>query len=255
MMTRKRIGILGCGAIGGTLVRSVMETPSLELAFVFSRDEKRFAQFPPGVGITSEAAVLVHPADLIVEAAHAELVKTMALRIVEKSDLMIFSVTALADDEFRDKLERTAVRHGHSIFIPHGAIIGMDGLVDGGPTVQSVTITTTKSPASLGLPPQEYKVVYEGSTRGACAKFPRNVNVHATIALCGIGFDRTVSRIVADPAVSTNSHLLEIRGDGYKFKIEVSSEAGGKVSGAYMLQSAIGALRRVSNRHGGLQFV
>jgi aspartate dehydrogenase len=81
------------------------------------------------------------------------------------------------------------------------------------------------------------------------------VNVHATIALCGIGFDRTVSRIVADPAVSTNSHLLEIGGDGYKFKIEVSSEAGGKVSGAYMLQSAIGALRRVANRHGGLQFV
>jgi aspartate dehydrogenase len=254
-MTRKRIGILGCGAIGGALVRSVLETPSLALAFVYSRNEKRFAEFPPGIATTVDAAVLMHPTDLVIEAAHADLVKAMALRIVEKSDLMIFSVTALADDEFREKLEHTAMHHRHNVFIPHGAIIGMDGLIDGGSTVKSVTITTTKSPASLGLPSQEHKVVYEGSTRGACARFPRNVNVHATIALCGIGFDRTVSRIVADPTVSTNSHLLEIGGDGYKFKIEVSSEAGGKVSGAYMLHSAIGALNRVTNRHGGLQFV
>jgi aspartate dehydrogenase len=254
-MTRKRIGVLGCGAIGGALVRSIMETPSLELAFIFSRDEKRFGQFPPGSGTTSEAAVMMHSADLVVEAAHADLVRTLGLKLVKKSDLMIFSVTALADDAFREALEKAALHHGHNIFIPHGAIIGMDGLIDGGSTVKSVTITTTKSPASLGLPPQEYKVVYEGSTRGACAKFPRNVNVHATIALCGVGFDRTVSRIVADPAVSTNSHLLEIGGDGYRFKIEVNSEAGGKVSGAYMLQSAIGALRKVVNRDGGFQFV
>src|SRR3954469_15783302 len=121
-MNRKRIGILGCGAIGGALVRSVIETPSLELAFVFSGDEKRFAQFPPGTGTSSESAVFMHPTDLVVEAAHADLVKAMALRIVEKSDLMIFSVTALADDEFRDKLEHAAMHHRHNVFIPHGAI-------------------------------------------------------------------------------------------------------------------------------------
>jgi aspartate dehydrogenase len=254
-MTRKRIGIIGCGAIGAALARTVLDNSSLDLAFVYSRDEKRFAQFPPGMGITSEAAVLTHPADLIVEAAHADLVRALALRLVEKSDLLIFSVTALADDEFRDKLQHAAVHHGRNVFIPHGAIIGMDGLIDGGSTVRSVTITTTKSPASLGLPPQEHKIVYEGSTRGACAQFPRNVNVHATIALCGIGFDKTVSRIVADPAVSTNSHRLEIAGDGYNFKIEVSSEAGGKVSGAYTLQSAVSALQRLAQHGGGIRFL
>jgi aspartate dehydrogenase len=133
-------------------------------------------------------------------------------------------------------------------------MIGIDGLVDAGPTLKSVTVTTTKSPASLGLPPDKHTVVYQGPVRQACAKFPRNVNVHAAIALAGLGFDRTISRIVADPAVSTNSHLVEIEGTGYRFRIEVSSEAGGKVTGAYTPQSALGTLKRICRGGGGLRF-
>ena len=132
--------------------------------------------------------------------------------------------------------------------------MGIDGLADAGPTLTAVAVTTTKSPASLGLPPDSYKVVYEGPTREACAKFPRNVNVHAAVALAGLGFDRTVSRIVADPAVSTNSHLVEVEGTGYRFRIEVSSEAGGKVTGAYTPQSALSTLRRICRGQGGLRF-
>jgi len=126
--------------------------------------------------------------------------------------------------------------------------------VDAGPTLESVTVTTTKSPASLGLPPDELKVVYEGPVREACALFPRNVNVHAAIALAGLGFDRTLSRIVADPAVSTNRHVIDIKGNGYRFQIEVSSEAGGKVTGAYTPQSALGTLQRICHTGGGLRF-
>jgi aspartate dehydrogenase len=254
-MTRKRIGILGCGAIGAMLARSVLANPTLELAFVFSRTETRLKEFPERVRVTSPSELVSHSVDLVVEAAHSDLVKAVAIQLVRGADLMLFSVTALADDGFRDELQTAAMSAGHRIFLPHGAIVGIDGLVDAGPTLQSVTITTTKSPASLGLPPQEYKVVYEGPTRGACEKFPRNVNVHAMIALAGLGFDRTVSRIVADPKVNTNSHLVEVGGAGYRFKIEVSSEAGGKVTGAYTPQSAVSALERVCNGQGGFCFV
>jgi aspartate dehydrogenase len=78
--------------------------------------------------------------------------------------------------------------------------------------------------------------------------------VHASIALAGLGFDRTRSRIVSDPAVTTNSHLVEVAGDGYRFSIEVHSEAGGKVSGAYTPQSALSTLRRVCAGTGGIRF-
>jgi aspartate dehydrogenase len=209
---------------------------------------------PEACRVTSQADLFARSADLVVEAAHADLVKSVALRLVERSDVLLFSLTALADDAFRAALEQAAVSHGRKVFLPHGAILGLDGIVDAGPTLKSVTITTTKSPASLGLPPDAYKVVFEGPTRDACAKFPRNVNVHAATALAGLGFDRTVSRIVADPAVTTNSHLVEVEGSGYRFRIEVSSEAGGKVTGAYTPQSALSTLQRICRGKGGLRF-
>ena len=168
-MTVVRIGLLGCGSIGGFLARHVLAeaaTDAIELSYVYDVDEKRMQDIPPACRITEQADLFARPADLVVEAAHADLVKAVALRIVERSDLLLFSVTALADDAFRTALEQTAVKHGRKVFLPHGAIIGIDGLVDAGPTLKSVTVTTTKSPASLGLPPDKL----QGGLRGACPR-------------------------------------------------------------------------------------
>jgi aspartate dehydrogenase len=256
-MSKTRIGVLGCGAIGGFLARRLLsesDASPMELSYVFDKDEKRVIDFPAAFRVTGQADLYTRSADLVVEAAHADLLKEAALRVIERSDLLLFSITALADEAFRNALENVAVKHGRKIFLPHGAMIGLDGLMDAGSTLKSVSVTTTKSPASLGLPPDQYAVVYEGPVREACARFPRNVNVHAAIALAGLGFDRTVSRIVADPAVSTNSHLVDVKGTGYRFRIEVSSEAGGKVTGAYTPQSAFGTLQRICRSGGGLRF-
>jgi aspartate dehydrogenase len=256
-MARSRVGLLGCGSIGGFIARHVLADSAdqaIELSYVFDADEKKLLEIPQACRVTSRTDLFARRADLVVEAAHADLVKDVALRLVEHADLLLFSLTALADEAFRSALEQTAVAHGRKVFLPHGAILGLDGLVDAGPTLKSVTITTTKNPISLGLPPEAYKVVFEGPTREACAKFPRNVNVHAATALAGLGFDRTVSRIVADPAVTTNSHVVEAEGSGYRFRIEVSSEAGGKVTGAYTPQSALSTLQRICREKGGLRF-
>jgi aspartate dehydrogenase len=257
-MAAVRIGLLGCGSIGGFLAQHVLAegaADSIELSYVYDIDEKRLQSIPPSCRITGQEDLFARSVDLVVEAAHADLLKQVALRLVERSNLLLFSITSLADENFRVALEQTAIKHGRKVFLPHGAITGIDGLVDAGPTLKSVTVTTTKSPASLGLPPDRHQVVYQGPVREACMKFPRNVNVHAAIALAGLGFDRTISRIVADPAVSTNSHLVEIEGTGYRFKIEVTSEAAGKVTGAYTPQSALGTLRRICRGSGGLCLV
>jgi aspartate dehydrogenase len=256
-MNTVKIGLLGCGSIGGFLARYILAKgadDSIKLDYVFDVDEKRLQDIPSACRITKQVDLFSREADLVVEAAQASLLKEVALGIVEHSDLLLFSITALADDAFCAALEKTAVKSGRKVFLPHGAMIGIDGLADAGPTLKSVTVTTTKSPASLGLPPEKYAVVYEGPTREACGKFPKNVNVHAAIALAGLGFDLTTSRIIADPAVSTNSHLVEVEGTGYRFRIDVSSEAGGKVTGAYTPQSALGTLKRICNTGGGLRF-
>ncbi|MEM2905594.1 MAG: aspartate dehydrogenase domain-containing protein [Candidatus Bathyarchaeia archaeon] len=60
--------------------------------------------------------------------------------------------------------------------------------------------------------------IYDGPTRGAYPLFQRNVNTHATVALGGIGFDRTYSTLIVDPylniavleslPVEQDSHVL-----------------------------------------------
>ncbi len=249
-----RVGILGCGSIGGYLAHNALGDDTVELAYVYDLDESRMLEIPQARRVTRQHELYARPVDLVVEVAHADLVKAIAPALVERSDLLLFSVTSLADDSFRESLRRRAVECGHRVYLPHGAIAGVDGLVDAGQTLRSVTVTTTKHPKSLGLAPDTNQVVYEGPTREACARFPRNVNVHATIALAGLGFDRTTSRIVADPSVNTNSHVIEVQGTGYHFRIEVSSESGGKVSGAYTPISAWLTLKRICRQEGGLRF-
>ncbi len=96
--------------------------------------------------------------------------------------------------------------------------------------------------------------LYEGSTREATKLYPRNVNVHAALALAGIGFDKTHSKIVADPSVNTNTHEIHIVGKGIDFTIRVSSFSEGGVSGKYVPLSACGSLDRVLGG-AGFQFV
>ena len=91
--------------------------------------------------------------------------------------------------------------------------------------VDSVTLTTTKPPLGFtGAPGVEQKRIdlrqirvptelFSGPAREACRLFPANVNVAATLSLAGIGPDRTMVRIIADPGVSRNIHEVEVRGE------------------------------------------
>ena len=47
-------------------------------------------------------------------------------------------------------------------------------------------------------------ILYEGPVRDLCPLAPNNVNTMACLAIFGIGFDRTVGRLVSDP--DTDSH-------------------------------------------------
>ena len=247
----KRIGFLGCGKIGRALLRHARETGHA-VAFVqdiYFQDE---ADFPV---IDKPDPAVYAGADLIVECATADALKQSFDGMIAAADLLVFSLTAFSDASFLERAMAGAKASGHRIFFPHGAILGLDGIADARSILTRVSIETTKSPKSLGLEPMARTVVYEGSTRGACAAFPRNVNVHAAVALAGLGFDRTESRIVADPAVSTNSHVIDVHGEGIHFTIQVSSFTTGGVTGVYTPLSACGSFDRVVNNAAEYTFI
>lgn len=55
--------------------------------------------------------------------------------------------------------------------------------------------------------------VFTGTAREAIEGFPTNVNVAACLSLAGIGADRTMVKIVADPAASKTQHEITVVGD------------------------------------------
>ncbi len=246
-----RIGFLGCGKIGRAILKHALETGH-EIAFVQDSLFREEVDFP--VIERADPAVYAR-ADLVVECATAAALKENFDALIATSDLLTFSLTAFSDDDFLSRARAGILASGHRVFIPHGAILGLDGIADARPIMSAASITTTKSPKSLGLSLTERTVVYEGSTRGACQAFPRNVNVHAAVALAGLGFDRTTSLIIADPSVSTNAHVIAVDGEGIHFEIHVSSFTTGGVTGVYTPLSACGSLDRVLGGQAEYSFV
>ncbi|MDO8340178.1 MAG: aspartate dehydrogenase [Candidatus Burarchaeum sp.] len=213
---KARIGLIGMGAIGSFLASHLRE----RVAWVCDLDEgaakkrlrelklkARFVKKPePGVG-------------LVVECASQAAVQLLA-GTLKYADAMILSVGALTDEGLRRKLEATARRHGHRIYIPSGAIGGLDALKSCGP--HDVLLETRKPPASLGRSDSKPTVVFEGSARAACKALPKSVNVSATLAIAGIGFEKTRVRVISDPAVKKNMHTVRIKGEtgAYAFVFE-----------------------------------
>lgn len=250
---RKSVGFLGCGLIGGSMAAWVLERPEYSVSFV--QDPFYKTENPAFPVVAEQDKTLLEKTDLVVEAATADILKENATGILLHCDLMPFSVTAFADKEFADYVERLCKESGRQVFFPHGAILGLDGIFDGRNLWENVGIETVKSPQSLGRKDTERTLVYEGTTRDICKEYPRNVNVHAMVALAGIGFDKTVSRIISDPGVTTNAHTIRVEGDGISFAISVSSASNGGITGRYTPFSACGSLARVLETNRSFVFV
>lgn len=248
---KKKVGIIGYGTIGKYIFEKLSKD---EVEFVFVFDRKAIAdERIAGIFIDSAEEIARKCAlglDLVIETATSQAVVELAPAILRFTDMVVFSATAFADQEFQNRINQVCATYKHNIYVPHGAILGLDGIVDGKDVLQEVSITTTKRPENLGRTDTCRTILYEGSTRNVCRMYPRNVNVHAGIALAGLGFDKTQSKIISDPESPGNTHSIEIKAAGCKFKIDVVSEPISGVTGAYTPVSAYSSIRRILFREG-----
>ncbi|MGA1822080.1 MAG: aspartate dehydrogenase [Thermoplasmatota archaeon] len=226
-----KIGIIGCGFIGTTIGAAMQQMDGIEEIPAIDTNYDSAVEMGSKLSKvrlyrSEDLEGFIGASDLVIEAASQEAVETIGPHVVENGkDLMILSVGALVDDGLWGRLREAAERTGSRIFIPSGAIAGIDGIFAGSMAdIECITLTVTKPPKGLTLPPSMYDrsqelanigepiTMFDGSAREAVRLFPKNVNVAATIALAGIGFDRTRVKIVADPRVSRNNHKVEVRG-------------------------------------------
>ncbi len=241
----KKIALVGCGMIGSYIAKSAAENKFADAAFVYDTDPEKAKALQGARVLDDAAAVADSGADLVIEAATDKAVHAIAPQVLKKTDLLVFSITSLADDDFRESLQEICRNHKTRLYIPHGAILGLDGIFDGRSVLERVTVKTTKNPNNLGLKEPASGILYDGPTRGACEVFPRNVNVHAAVAVAGIGFDRTHSMVVADPETNQMTHEIRVKGQGLEWVISITSRAVGAVTGSYTPESAAMTVRRI----------
>jgi aspartate dehydrogenase len=134
------------------------------------------------------------------------------------------SVGALADPLFLSELLDIASHNSSRIYVPTGAIAGIDAIRSVRHLLDSVILTTKKTPRALGDAPffktnrmdvyaiTEKTTIYEGPALDAVRKFPANVNVAAILSLAGIGLERTKVKIIVDPYTKMNQHEIAASG-------------------------------------------
>lgn len=256
------VGIFGTGAIARAVAKGLKKLPSVRLVSAFDDNPDALRAFEKAthaeVGKPSLAEA-VEISNFFVEAAHPRCVPAV-LEATKKAGVptLVMSVGGLVD-----LLDELADPNGPAIYIPSGAIGGLDALASAKIAgLEEVTLTTTKPPK--GLAGADYlvknnialreeghpQVVFEGSAREAIAAFPTNVNVAIALSLAGLGPDKTRMRVVSNPEATTNTHQVKFSGPcgRYEFLFENAPHPENPKTSYLAALSALHILERESSR-------
>jgi len=224
-----RVGIIGCGTIGSKIAEHIDRNlkGKANLTALSDVDAKKAQGLSGGLRsrpkVTS-AGNLIRSVDLVIEAASAKVSGDIAKEALKAGkDVMIMSTGGLLKNY--KSLFALAEKKKRRLYLPSGAISGLDGLKGAKLTkIDKVTLTTRKPPEGFKGAPyvvknnidldgiENEKVLFEGDAFKAMEGFPANINVAATLSLCGIGPKKTKVKIIASPYIKRNIHEVEVEG-------------------------------------------
>lgn len=204
----REVGIIGCGAIGTVIAEAVeMRVVNCDGLILYDCDVERANRLKkslhvPATVVGSLDEMIGLKPTVIVEAASQQAAKDYTPRILAANiDLIVMSIGALLDLNVKsDKLH-----------FPSGAIGGLDAIASASLVgINEVFLTTRKNSAVLNMNNEEEKVAYEGSAEEAVRRFPREMNVAATLALA-VGSEKVKVKVVSDPKVDRNVHEVKVK--------------------------------------------
>ena len=256
-----RVAIAGLGAIGRTLAKKLHDgVPGLALACAAAGDHGKAQAFLDREGIDCQLVNLDEfpaYADIAVECAPASQLENICRPMLTAGKrVMVLSAGALLP---RPELVELAKARGGQIIVPTGALLGLDAVTAAAEgQICSVRMITRKPPRGLAGAPyleangisidglNEPKRVFAGSARDGAAGFPANVNVAAALSLAGIGPDRSIMEIWADPTVERNCHTIEVDSDSAHFTLSIENiPSENPKTGRITALSVLAALRKL----------
>ena len=240
---KRRLALVGCGAIGSAVVQLLRDDSDLRLTQVVV--PAAHAESAKALCARLAPAAQVRPAldlhgsdrpDLLVECAgHSAVTEHVIPALHAGIPVVLVSIGALHEPDALQRLEAAALRGGTQLTLVSGAIGAIDALAAariGG--LERVSYTGRKAPLSWRDTPaeaahdlaglREATIIFEGTARDAARLYPKNANVAATVSLAGIGFDRTRVTLIADPAASRNVHRLVAEGSFGRLDLTIENE-------------------------------
>jgi aspartate dehydrogenase len=178
--------------------------------------------------------MLVRECDIIVECLPPDKARDVAELVIAhgKTMVMISSCTLVLYPDLIAKAEASKAR----IIVPSGALSGLDAVsamsID---TIAESKIISTKPPKGFKNAPyvienkidldsmQKRVMIFEGNVFEAAKAFPANVNVAASLALAGIGPEKTQVEVWADPDAKGNSHEIFVTGSGSVVRAKIEN--------------------------------
>jgi aspartate dehydrogenase len=264
-----KVGVVGCGAIGTTLCKAITRgnIEGVKLVSVFDKHITQSEALAESLHCTPEVETpqqMAEHVDLIIECASTRAVPEVATTALTNGcSVMIMSVGALTDNTLREKLVALAKKHKSKIYIPSGAVVGIDGIKAANIAgINRITLKTRKPPESLKDAPyvQEKNIklanikketlIFTGNVDEAIAAFPANINVAAILSLAaGPEKSNIQVEIYADPSLKRNIHEITVEGSFGRFTAtieNVPSPTNPKTSYLAAL-SAIATLKQITN--------
>ncbi|WP_372352062.1 aspartate dehydrogenase domain-containing protein [Streptomyces sp. KL116D] len=258
----RKVGLIGWGAIGRVVGSALAagEIPGAELVCIV--DNRPLGDTAPAPQLTMEQAM--DACDLIVEAAGQGVVREWGEPILAGgTDLLVASTGALTDDELAKKLLAAAPGR---VYFTGGAVGGLDLLqaVRAMGRLDEVRLTTTKLPATLEQPWMDEELLRRmrtatgpvelmaGTAREVPVKFPKSTNVAASVALAVGDLDAVRVRVVADPAATSTSHVIEASGShgSYRFEVRHLPDAANPATSQVVPYSVLRSLAALTGRGG-----
>jgi aspartate dehydrogenase len=228
---RMRVGLIGFGAMARALVRCLDANQGAERLDIVSALVQPTDVPIAGLACMSNAVFTTDAAEfwrqtpeLIVECAGHTAVRNFCPEaLVRGHDLILISIGALADAATESMLREAAARSKSRLFLPAGAVGGVDFLASARLAgLERVRYASRKPPRAWKGTRAEQSVkldelteaveFFRGNAREAALQFPQNANVAAAIALAGVGFEKTEVTLNADPSVNVNEHAVVAEG-------------------------------------------
>lgn len=240
-MKKLNLALIGCGKLSEVIARAVKDgiLPEYELVGAFSRDESVTNSFTKkfgGIACKSIDALIALKADYTVEAARVEAVKEYSEKVISSgSNLIVLSIGAFADIDFYKKIEEIACKNNKKVYLPSGAIGGLDVIRTAALMGEVSSSINVKKPPRALLNTALYKdelqnlqgeeLLFSGKASDAIKLLPTHVNVAIALSLASNGPDDTHIEISAMDNAVGDKFTINVKGEGIKIKVQIDPES------------------------------